>query len=190
MPAPIPADRILDAVLTVWREHGYAAATTAEIARRAEVGEITLFRRFGDKANLFGAALAREARALAEAAPQFTGEVEHDLLGIAAAYDEMVSRNAAIILDFLRSAPHIDELSKSAPSPLAAIGRLAAILEQHQAAGNLRGGDPHTEISELLGPILLKRLLAGAQPNLELSNDLRALVRRYLYGRAPRPDSN
>ena len=101
----------------------------------------------------------------------------------------MVSRNAAIILDFLRSAPHIDELAKSAPSPLAAIGRLAAILELHQAAGNLCVGDPHTELSELLGPILLKRLLAGAQPTLELSNELPALVRRYLYGRTPQPGS-
>lgn len=185
MPAAIPTDRILDAVLTVWREHGYAAATTVEIARRANVGEITLYRRFGDKATLFAAALAREARGLGEAAPQFTGDVERDLLGIAAVYDEMVSRNSAIILDFLRSAPHIDELAKSAPSPLAAIGRLAAILQLHQAAGNLREGDPPTQLAELLGPILLKRLLASAQPTLALSNDLPSLVQRYLYGRAP-----
>ena len=185
MPAPIPADRILDAVLAVWREHGFVAATTVEIARRANVGEITLYRRFGDKATLFAAALAREAQALGDAAPQFTGDVERDLLGVATAYDAMVIRNAAIILDFLRSAPHIDDLAKAAPSPLVAIGRLAAILQLHQAAGNLREGDPPTQLAELLGPILLKRLLASAQPTLALSDDLPSLVQRYLYGRAP-----
>lgn len=120
-----------------------------------------------------------------EAAPQFTGDVERDLLGVVTAYDAMVIRNAAIILDFLRSAPHIDDLAKAAPSPLVAIGRLAAILQLHQAAGNLREGDPPTQLAELLGPILLKRLLASVQPTLALSNDLPSLVQRYLYGRAP-----
>ncbi|MCH9709393.1 MAG: TetR/AcrR family transcriptional regulator [Actinomycetia bacterium] len=185
MPAPIPADRIFDAVLAIWREHGYAAATTVEIARRANVGEVTLYRRFGDKATLFAAALARESQFLGDAAPRFTGDVERDLLGVVTAYDAMVIRNAAIILDFLRSAPHTDELANAAPSPLVAIGRLAAIIQLHQAAGNLREGDPHTQLAELLGPVLLKRLLADAQPTLALSDDLISFVQRYLYGRAP-----
>jgi len=44
---------------------------------------------------------------------------------------------------------------------------------------------PHTQLAELLGPILLKRLLAGAQPTLALSDDLPSFVQRYLYGRTP-----
>ena len=183
MPASIPADRILEAVLEVWRERGYGAATTVAVARRAGVGEVTLFRRFGDKARLFGAALDREAEALRAAAPRFTGDVEQDLLDVAASYDAMVSRNAAIIIDFLCSAPYIDDLAKLTPSPLAAVNQLALIIDMHQKAGNLRGSDPHTELAELLGPILLKRMLAEAQPALALSNELPALVERYLHGR-------
>lgn len=183
LPAAIPKERILDAVLWVWREQGYASATTAEVARRAGVVEVTLFRRFGDKATLFSAALAREADLLRAAAPEYTGDIARDLLGVVAAYDRMLSRNAAIIIDFLRSAPHIEDLKKSAPSPLVAINQLARILEMHQRAGNLTGGDARTELAELLGPVLLKRMLSQAQPGLELSNDLPSLVQRYLHGR-------
>lgn len=186
MPAPIPADRILTAVLDVWRERGYVAATTAEVARRAGVGEVTLFRRFRDKPGLFAAALAREAQLLRDLAPQYTGDVQLDLLNVARAYDAMLSRNTAIVLDFLRSAPSIDDIARMAPSPLAAVNQLALVISQHQIAGNLRGGDPHTELSELLAPIFFKRLLDQAQPALTLSNDLHQLVDRYLYGRAAR----
>ena len=189
MPAPIPADRILTAVLDVWREKGYVAATTAEVARRAGVGEVTLFRRFRDKPGLFAAALAGEAQLLRNLAPQYTGDVELDLLNVARAYDAMLSRNTAIILDFLGSAPNADDIGRIAPSPLVAVNQLALVISQHQAAGSLRGGDPHTDLSELLAPIFFKRLLDRAQPALKLSNDLHQLVHRYLYGRAARNSS-
>ncbi len=185
MPAAIPTDRILDAVLEVWREHGYATATTAEIARRAGVGEVTLFRRFDDKATLFSAALAREAELMRATGPDYTGDVELDLLRVVTSYDALLRRNAAIIIDFLRSAPHIEDLAESAPSPLVAVNQLAGIIQAHQQVGNLTGSDPHTELAELLGPLLLKKMLADAQPGLELSQDLPSFVRRYLQGRRP-----
>src|SRR5258708_7602478 len=44
---------ILAAAHNVFSEHGYARATTREIAERAGVAEPLLFRSFGSKANLF-----------------------------------------------------------------------------------------------------------------------------------------
>lgn len=183
MPAPVPADQLLDAVLEVWRERGYEAATTAEIARRASVGEVTLFRRFGDKSGIFGAALRREAEALRAAAPPITGDVAQDLLAVATAYDTMIARNAAIVIDFLRFAPRLEGLAAIAPSPLVAIDQFARVIEHHQAAGSIGGNEPHTELAELLGPIFLKRLLSESQPALRISNDLESLVSKYLDGR-------
>jgi AcrR family transcriptional regulator len=46
-------DLILAAAHDVFSEHGYARATTREIAERAGVAEPLLFRSFGSKANLF-----------------------------------------------------------------------------------------------------------------------------------------
>jgi AcrR family transcriptional regulator len=49
--------RLLAAGRDVFAERGYAGASTKEIARRAEVGEVLLFRHFGNKAGLFDEAV-------------------------------------------------------------------------------------------------------------------------------------
>jgi len=46
-------DLILDASLDVFTEKGYTLATTLEISKRASVSEMTLFRHFHTKNNLF-----------------------------------------------------------------------------------------------------------------------------------------
>ncbi|WP_028841843.1 TetR/AcrR family transcriptional regulator [Thermodesulfobacterium hveragerdense] len=45
--------RILEAALKVFSEKGFLGATTKEIAKQAGVAEVTLFRHFGSKENLF-----------------------------------------------------------------------------------------------------------------------------------------
>jgi AcrR family transcriptional regulator len=49
--------RMLAAARDVFAERGYAGATTKQIAERAEVGEVLLFRHFGSKAGLFDEAV-------------------------------------------------------------------------------------------------------------------------------------
>ena len=51
--------RILDAALELISERGYNGTTTREIAKEAGVTEITLFRHFGTKENLFEELLKR-----------------------------------------------------------------------------------------------------------------------------------
>lgn len=46
-------DRIIDAAFLEFGEHGYSSATTAAIARRADVAEALIFTHFGTKPNLF-----------------------------------------------------------------------------------------------------------------------------------------
>lgn len=45
--------QIIEAALRVFLKRGYSQATTQEIAREAEVAEVTLFRKFSTKQNLF-----------------------------------------------------------------------------------------------------------------------------------------
>jgi AcrR family transcriptional regulator len=47
-------NRILKAALETFSKHGYTGATTREIAKRAGVTEVTLFRHFPSKEKLFG----------------------------------------------------------------------------------------------------------------------------------------
>ena len=51
------ADRILEAAGEEFEQSGYVGATTASIARRAEVTEAQIFRLFGSKRELFHAAI-------------------------------------------------------------------------------------------------------------------------------------
>ncbi len=46
-------ERLLQATLELISTRGYQGATTREIAKRAGVSELTLFRKFGNKENLF-----------------------------------------------------------------------------------------------------------------------------------------
>jgi AcrR family transcriptional regulator len=182
MPAPIAESRILEAALAVWREEGYRAATTRKVAQRAGIGEVTLFRRFGDKATLFSKALAYEAQRMLDNDLAFTGDVRHDLLQIAQAYDRMLDRNAAIVVDFLYGAPNEEELASLAPIPRETIATLARIVAQYQISGALRGETPFDVLLPLLSPILVQKMLSRAQPGLPLRDDLAARVDYFING--------
>src|SRR5436190_590157 len=62
-PADDPAsDAILDAALALSAASGIRNLTMDDVARRARVGRMTVYRRFGDKAGLVEALSAREGR--------------------------------------------------------------------------------------------------------------------------------
>jgi AcrR family transcriptional regulator len=61
MKAIATGQRILDATLALVAEKGYLGATTREIAQRAGVTELTLFRHFGSKEKLFESCLERNS---------------------------------------------------------------------------------------------------------------------------------
>jgi AcrR family transcriptional regulator len=64
IPAPMDATqaRILDTALTVLSEFGFRKSSMEEVARRAGVSRVTLYRRFADKDALVHAVILREAR--------------------------------------------------------------------------------------------------------------------------------
>lgn len=185
MPAAIDADRILDAALAVWREEGFRAATTRKVAARAGVGEMTLFRRYGDKAKLMGAVLEREAERFAPQALAPSEDVATDLESIVAAYTALLDRLGAVVFDFLVHAPSDPALAAMRPVPLAAVGRAAAIIAAHQEAGRLRDGAPMAAVLALLGPVLARALLTRALPSAIPASDPAEAVERFLEGWGP-----
>ena len=54
-------EKILDAGLSLFSKKGYLGATTKEIAKKAGVAELTLFRHFSSKERLFGEAIKRRS---------------------------------------------------------------------------------------------------------------------------------
>lgn len=182
MPAAIDQTRILDSVLTVWREHGYQGSSTRRIAALAGISEMTLFRRYGDKAALFRAALEFEAGQFRADAIHYTGSLEIDLERIVGAYESLLERSGPIILDFLLEAPRNPELAQIRPVPLEAIAHIAAVMERYQQEGRLRQHPPVNAVLVLLSPLLTAALLRQAQPQLGLTLDRHQCVQSFLQG--------
>ena len=93
-------DKILNAATVLFSQKGFTAVTTKEIAKKAGVSEMTLFRHFESKHNLFEKAFEKfvffpKFRALFEG---LEWDLERDLNKICSAYQETLYTNRKIIL--------------------------------------------------------------------------------------------
>lgn len=106
-------ERLINAAIEVFSAKGFMGASTREIARVADVNEVTLFRHFQNKEQLLGAvaqhitALKLEALSHQE---EWTQDLAIDLLHYAQLHDQMLEENEALIRMFIGEAQrHPDE---------------------------------------------------------------------------------
>ncbi|WP_240421772.1 TetR/AcrR family transcriptional regulator [Paenibacillus periandrae] len=102
-------DRIIDTALAIFSEKGYEAASTRDIAGRAGVNEVTLFRHFRNKENLFSEVLnAKFPTSLLsdEVNHRLTGRLREDLTFLAQNYLEIHLKNLDFIRIGLMEVPH------------------------------------------------------------------------------------
>lgn len=92
-------DKILNAALELFAEKGFSASTTKEIARRARVNEVTIFRQFRSKRALFSAVVAERSPML-----PIMERVSTDPRG---SVDDLLLGNVRIVLKMLRSNKHL-----------------------------------------------------------------------------------
>lgn len=130
---------ILEAARRTFSEKGYARTTTREIATRAGVAEVLLFRRFGSKAKLFAeAALQPMAQFIrdwinefAELLPQGS-EDEHQREFLARLHS-IASANRGLLLTFFATSvfePEVVEAGGAGTSIQQALDELAGLTEQ------------------------------------------------------------
>lgn len=100
-------DRLLQAAIEVFSIEGYVGATTREIARVAEVSEVTLFRHFQSKEQLLSA-VAQHITALRTEAfthpDEWTYDLRRDLLYYAKLHDDMLEEYEALFRMFIGEA--------------------------------------------------------------------------------------
>jgi AcrR family transcriptional regulator len=92
-------NRILDAGLLTFAESGFKGATTKEIARRAKVNEVTVFRQFGSKKTLFTTVMT-ERSPLNQAQKAVSFNVKTPI-------EELMFRNIKTVLGILRESKHL-----------------------------------------------------------------------------------
>jgi AcrR family transcriptional regulator len=135
-------EKILDAAAKLFAERGYSATTTRLIAERAGVNEVTIFRRFENKAGVLralGARFAEESTARAMQELPDPENVEATLLAIARNEIEGSIENGGVALRLAfdaRSVPEVAELLGEGPR--ANLEGLTSYMADRQAAGQLR----------------------------------------------------
>jgi len=108
-------EKILQATIELIKEKGFKGATTREIARRAGVNEVTLFRYFQNKNGLVKAAFEKLSyvpplsKALKE---KVEWDLEKDLLMFSKIYQRLLSENRDLILISLKEANLFPELQQ------------------------------------------------------------------------------
>lgn len=182
---------ILEAALSVVGERGLKGATTRLIAQRADVNEVTLFRRFGTKTNLIQAAIANRFAAARQEFLGYTGDVEADLVRLALGYQHALEQFGSAARVIIAEVPYDEELAGSIQGPQQFVGAMVAMLSRYQAEGVLRRESPQTLIPAFIGPMMMPyvtRFLTDSTGLLPFEFDAREHVRGFLYGRTGSAD--
>jgi AcrR family transcriptional regulator len=110
---PVAHDRILEAAMAVFSEKGYRTATTREIADRADVNEVTIFRHFGSKEGLFEQTVQHYSPPPIinkELEKKMTGDLAKDLTVLADKYLDAAVASAPYIRLSIMELPRNPEL--------------------------------------------------------------------------------
>ena len=180
----ISDEKILQAAVDVISERGYAGATTKQIASRAGINEVTLFRRFGNKKNVMRSVVEREAKRLGDLNIRYSGDLVADLIQIVEVYQELMQRRGRVMLMLMSEIPRQPDLLEIAQVPQAQARRFASILTRYQAEGQLIQEPPMLALGSLIGPIFSASMLRSLEPDLARNlADAAQLVDRFLHGR-------
>jgi AcrR family transcriptional regulator len=176
-------ERLLAAGLKLLAEEGYRGATAREIARAAGVTEVTLYRHFRSKDELFAAAVTDEAERLVKLVPEPSGNMEDDLRSLARYVDEHLSAERDRIVRVL---PELHRRSELLGQDVVGSVRrfhekIIALFRHYQRTGELTSdmGDEVTAV--FLGPMYANALL-GEVGGISVSFDYEQYVRHFLSG--------
>ncbi|WP_320671311.1 TetR/AcrR family transcriptional regulator [Patulibacter defluvii] len=189
-------DRILDAAVEQFQAIGIRRASVGDIARRAGVGRMTVYRRFPQRDELIMAAMLREAqRVVAQiAAPLLAIEdpVEQLAEATVLAFNAIVEQ--PILKRVRETEPEdVGQWVTGGSGPLLTLGRsvVAALLRGHVEAGRLRPQNVDLT-AELLARFTMS-LIAQPETLMPIGDDdaLREFARQHVLpivtGQAPPP---
>jgi AcrR family transcriptional regulator len=176
MPKIITDEEIFRAVLQVVGECGFAGATTKQMAEVANVSEVTLFRKYGNKFQLIKQAVeAVIAQTDFGDVTEYTGDVAVDLLRVVDAYQGSAVKHGQFIFVLLSELPRYPELANLLDLPFSIFSNISQMISRYQEEGIIRIEHPMHALSALLGPLIYNSMLCKAKfdpqiPPLDLAN--------------------
>jgi AcrR family transcriptional regulator len=169
--------RLLEAARQVFGEMGYARATTRALAAAAGVTELTLFRHFGSKENLFAAVLEEYAAPAmtSNIEAQLSGNYRQDLMLMGRLLLQVLLQRQESVRLMLCEATHFPELKElMVQNPRRLRQHLAAYLQQKIDQGEVRPLDPEAMAHAFWGMLFSYGISQGMldeTPSAELSQD-------------------
>lgn len=184
---------IMEAVLSLLADEGYARLTTAAVAKRAGVSTATLYRRWPSKRELLLAAAGQIGEA--EAADVDTGTVEGDLRALLAHKRAVLSgRIGATLVALVGESAHDRELAAIVRTSILDPTRehLAAILYRAAGRGEAVTADAASAAHLVVGTVLARVAFAdggGGHDDLLPDSDVTLLIQA-ITGDANRAPTN
>ena len=174
-------EALLEAAFEAVVAHGYAGATTRRIAQIAGVNEVTLFRKFGNKANLLKEVIRREAEAVLEHSVHYTGDLEADGVALVESYQALIRRRGRAIPILLVELPRRPELSDIVHAPLHTVQAILGLLGRYQQEGRLASGPTIHLLLTLVAPVFATELFGlhapGSVPPLDPRRHVQTWIR-------------
>lgn len=192
MPKILVDEQIFSAVMQVVSARGYSGSTTKQLADAAKISEVTLFRKYGSKAQLVKQAISfiLEQTDFAAAA-RYTGNIETDLLRIVQAYQESAVKHGQFFATLFSEVSRHPELVDSMEGPLTIFHSIVELITRYQAEGKLQPEHPSLTVAALLGPLIYTSMMRNAMPNVSIPPvELRTHVKFFLMGRDPQYSQN
>ncbi|HFE44943.1 MAG TPA: TetR/AcrR family transcriptional regulator [Nannocystis exedens] len=187
VPAEEPKDTraaVLDAFECLLEERGLRAVTLEQVAARAEVGRVTVYRHFGDRRGLLDAFIAeRTPRRLSVRLRLCEGEdLAGELLALVRVGLRFISRHRGLVRLALSPDPEAQELlAELMRAPGTTRSALKKCLEYHSKRGTI-DGDPERMVLLLVGAVAAHGLLYPSQDEEEIERSARFIVRTFIRG--------
>lgn len=163
MPKIIEDEQIYEAALQAVIERGYSGATTKQIAEAANISEVTLFRKYGNKAELIRQAITAMTVQLDFAsAAQYTGDVTADLLRVVELYQGSAKKNGQFIYTIMSEIGRNPDLAEVIGAPMNMMRNIGQLLARYQEEGILKVEPPMHALAGLLGPLIAMNMLRNA----------------------------
>jgi len=185
MPKIVRDEEIFQAIIGVIIERGYAGATTKQMAEAANVSEVTLFRKYENKAQLVKLAISAIADQMDfESVTQYSGDLKADLLRVVERYQNLAAQYGHFFSVLMPEMRRYPELVKSLDRPTKVMHDIGLLLARYQSEGHLRSEHSLHAAAALLGPLIYTAMLKGSLFDSDLpAIDLPQHVENFLHGR-------
>ena len=189
MPKIIENSKIFHAIIQVVSERGYSGATTKQMADAADISEMTLFRKYGNKAELVKQAIAYiiEETDFSSSA-HYSGDVHADLLRVVHAYRDTAVKNGLFIFSLFADLARHPELINSMREPFNIFQSIGALIARYQTEGVLKIEPPLHSVAKLLAPLVYISTVRNSKlddtlPDLDLSEHVTSFLKGHCTDR-------